>query len=86
MDITEKKIRKGAKNRHLLGIGMDNKDGHKRLTAAEDFSVIGGSEETHDKMTETLIRTFEYLARKDKTLDEISRAELSDLLSRESPE
>ena len=65
---------------------MDNKDGHKRLTAAEDFSVIGGSEETHDKMTETLIRTFEYLARKDKTLDEISRAELSDLLSRESPE
>ena len=85
MDITEK-FRKGAKNRHLLGIGMDNKDGHKRLTAAEDFSVIGGSEETHDKMTETLIRTFEYLARKDKTLDEISRVELSDLLSRESPE
>jgi len=69
-----------------MGIGMDNKDGHKRVTAAEDFSVIGGSEETHEKMTETLIKTFEYLARKDKTLDEISREELSDLLSSESPE
>ena len=62
---------------------MDNKDGHKRVTEAEDFSVVGGSEETHEKMAETLIRTFEYLARKDKTLDEISRDELTDLLSRE---
>jgi hypothetical protein len=65
---------------------MDNQDGHKRLTEAEDFSVIGGSEETHEMMSETLIKTFEYLARKDKTLDEISRAELSELFSRESPE
>ena len=65
---------------------MDNQDGHKRLTEAEDFSVIGGSEETHEMMSETLIKTFEYLARNDKTLDEISRAELSELFSRESPE
>ena len=65
---------------------MDNKDGHKRLTEAEDFSVIGGSEKTHEKMTETLIKTFEYLARKDKTLYEISRAELPELLSRKLPE
>ncbi len=65
---------------------MDNQDGHKRLTEAEDFSVIGGSEETHEMMSETLIKTFEYLARKDKTLDEISHAELSELFSKESPE
>ena len=81
-----KKIHKRRQKRYLLGIGMDNQDGHKRLTEAEDFSVIGGSEETHEMMSETLIKTFEYLARKDKTLDEISRAELSELFSRESPE
>ena len=65
---------------------MENQDGHKRLTAAVDLSVIGGSEETHKMMSETLIKTFEYLARKDKTLEEISRAELSELFSSEPPE
>ncbi|HAW97191.1 MAG TPA: hypothetical protein DCX67_01515 [Opitutae bacterium] len=80
-----KKHRKNSNNRHLLGVGLDNDDGHKRVTSSEDFSIIGGSEETHEKMTETLFKTFEYLSRKDKTIDEISREELSDLLSKQSP-
>ena len=80
-----KKHRKNSNSRHLLGVGLDNDDGHKRVTSSEDFSIIGGSEETHEKMTETLLKTFEYLSRKDKTIDEISREELSDLLSKQSP-
>ena len=51
---------------HLLGIGLDSDDGHKRITQAERFSIVGGSEETHDKMTETVIKTFETLDRKGK--------------------
>ena len=39
---------------HLFGLGLDCSDGHKRLTQAEKFSIMGGLEETHDKMTETL--------------------------------
>ena len=46
--------RRKAKPNHLLGIGLDNEDGHKRLTSAEQFTVVGGSEETHTRATETL--------------------------------
>ena len=46
---------------HLLGLGLDCTDGHKRITQADKFSILGGSEETHDHMTETLCKTFEDL-------------------------
>jgi hypothetical protein len=65
---------------HLLGVGLDNRDGHKRITQAEQFSVVGGSEETHERMTETLVKTFEELGRRGKALGEVEAAELRDLL------
>ena len=70
---------------HLLGLGLDNEDGHKRLTQAEKFSVVGGSEETHDRMTETLIKTFEDLKVKGKELEETAKDELSELIDRNTP-
>ena len=42
----------------LIGVGLDNQDGHKRLTAGEQFAIVGGSEETHGRMTETVVKTF----------------------------
>ena len=77
---------KQEKKAHLLGLGLDNEDGHKRLTRAEKFSVVGGSEETHDRMTETLIKTFEELKVKGKSLEDTEKEELSELLHRNSPE
>ena len=41
---------------HLMGLGLDCTDGHKRITQAEKFSILGGSEQTHENMTETLLR------------------------------
>lgn len=70
---------------HLLGLGLDNKDGHKRLTRADDFTIAGGSEETHSKMTETLIKTFEDLNRKGKSLETVEKKELKDLLEKNTP-
>ncbi|HSH09393.1 MAG TPA: hypothetical protein VK995_03340 [Oceanipulchritudo sp.] len=70
---------------HLLGIGLDNKDGHKRLTRAEKFSVVGGSEETHERMTETLIKTFEDLKEKGKELEETETDELAEIIQRNTP-
>jgi hypothetical protein len=70
---------------HLLGIGLDNADGHKRLTRAEKFSIVGGSEETHEKMTETLIKTFEDLKTRGKDLEEAESAELAELIDRNTP-
>lgn len=65
-----------------MGIGLDNEDGHKRLTQAEKFSIVGGSEETHEKMTETLIKTFEDLKTKGKELEETEKEELAEIINR----
>jgi hypothetical protein len=69
---------------HLLGLGLDCKDGHKRITQADKFSILGGSEETHDRMTETLLKTMEDLSIKGKALEETSQEEISDLISKNS--
>lgn len=73
------------KSAHLLGIGLDG-DGHKRVTQAEKFSLIGGTEETHELMTETVIKTFEDLKRRGKELEDASPAELSDILRKNMPD
>jgi hypothetical protein len=70
---------------HLLGIGLDNADGHKRLTRAEKFSIVGGSQETHEKMTETLIKTFEDLKTRGKDLEDAESSELAELIERNTP-
>lgn len=70
---------------HLLGVGLDNEDGHKRLTRAEQFSIVGGSEETHQRMTETLLKTTEDLKSKGKPLAEAEPRELADLLQKNTP-
>lgn len=71
--------------KHLLGIGLDNKDGHKRITRAEEFSIVGGSEETHERMTETLVKTFEDLNSRGKSLQSTEHEELRELLHKNTP-
>ena len=65
----------------MMGIGFDHKDGQKRITKGKNFLLVGGSEETHERMTETAIKVNEKLSSKGKTLDSISREEFFDLLS-----
>ena len=65
----------------MMGIGFDHKDGHKRITKGENFVLVGGSEETHERMTETAIKVNEKLSSKGKTLDSISREEFFDIVS-----
>ena len=81
-EISMKRKRKA----HLLGIGLDNEDGHKRLTRAEKFSIVGGSEETHDRMTETLIKTFEHLKTKGKELEDTKTEELAEIIQKNTPQ
>ena len=71
---------------HLIGVGLDHKDGHKRITQAERFAIVGGSQETHERMTETVVKTFETLDRKGKTLDSVDKKELSDIIKDSTPE
>ncbi len=67
-------------NAVLLGLGLDNQDGHKRITKGDDFCLVGGSEETHEKMVETTIRFHEKLDRKGKVLSDLSREEFHDMM------
>ena len=65
---------------HLLGLGLDGQDKHKRITRGEGFNLVGGSEETHERMTETVIKTSEDLGRKGRTIADAHPEELADLL------
>lgn len=69
-----------TKHNHLLGIGLDQTDSHKRITQGEGFSLVGGSAETHEKMTETVVKTVEDLQRKGRNLQIADPREIADLL------
>ena len=70
---------------HLLGVGLDNKDGHKRITTGEQFTLVGGSQETHERMTETVVKTFEDLKHRGKNLRTVEPKELGDILKKNTP-
>lgn len=63
----------------LLGLGFDNRDGHRRITRGENFRLYGGSRDTHSLMQEKAIKFNEQLKQKGKTLDEISRPEFKEI-------
>ena len=69
----------------LLGVGLDNQDGHKRITTGEQFAIVGGSAETHERATETFIKTFEELKTRGKTLEKVERQELAEILHKSAP-
>ena len=64
----------------LLGLGFDNSDGKKRITNGDNFCLVGGSEETHERMTETVIKFNEKLSRRGKDLQDLSGEEFTDMM------
>jgi hypothetical protein len=62
----------------LLGVGLDN-DGHKRLTTGPNFALVGGSQETHEQMTEKAIKINEKLKARGKQLETVTREEFDDI-------
>lgn len=74
----------------LVGIGLDS-DGHKRVTKGDNFAIMGGSEQTHEEMTEKAVKINEKLARQGKSLSTVSSEEFDDIaqsvgLKRHAPE
>lgn len=80
-----KKKKKSPARAGLLGVGLDNEDGHKRITTGEQFAIVGGSEETHGRMTETVVKTFEELKNRGKRLEHVEPQELAEILHRSTP-
>ncbi|MBI3417444.1 MAG: hypothetical protein HY043_19295 [Verrucomicrobia bacterium] len=74
----------------LLGVGLDS-DGHRRVTTGPNIALVGGTQETHEQMTETAIKINEKLTASGKQLHEVSREEFDDIansvgLRRHQPE
>jgi hypothetical protein len=66
----------------MLGLGLDGKDGHTRITKGDNFYLLGGSKNTHGQMQEIAIKFNEQLKKKQKTLDEISEKEFIDIANK----
>ena len=64
----------------LIGVGLDNQDGHNRVTQGEEFLLVGGSEETHENMQDVAIHVIESLKNKGKRLQDAEIQEVIDLL------
>ena len=62
----------------LPGVGLDS-DGHKRLTTGPNFATVGGSQETHEQMTEKALKINEKLKARGKQLKTVTREEFDDI-------
>lgn len=64
----------------IVGLGFDNDDDQERITHSKHFMLLGGSEETHERMQDTAIRFEEKLKDRGKRLQDTSINEVLDLL------
>jgi hypothetical protein len=76
----KKKVSKRKKKALLLGVGLDSKDEHLRITKGPNFRLVGGSRDTHEQMQETAIKVNEELTRRKKRLEEIGPSEFLDII------
>ena len=66
----------------LIGLGFDNQDEHKRITKGEDFLLVGGSQETHERMQDIAIHVTEALKNKGKRLQYADADEVIELMQK----
>jgi hypothetical protein len=71
--------KKHKAKKKLLGVGLDAKDEHIRITTGENFKLVGGSEETHGVMQEKAVKMNEHLKRRGKTLDTVGSEEFHEI-------
>jgi hypothetical protein len=71
----------------IIGFGLDGDDNPYRLSTGEQCLLVGGSEETHAEMLETMLRLESELDRRGRRLDEVNPTELAEIAWRiDSPE
>lgn len=71
----------------LIGLGFDGADGLQRIITGKDYLVVGGSEETHAEMLETLLRLESELESRGQGLGEVPPNELAEIAYRiDSPD
>ncbi len=73
------RVPKSEKKAMLLGIGLDNDDGHIRATRGENFHIVGGSADTHEAMQEKCVKFNEKLKGRGKQLEQLQSREFLDI-------
>lgn len=63
----------------ILGLGLDGKDKHTRITRGENFLLCGGSEKTHTQMQEKAMSINDELHKRHKKLEDVSHEEFVDI-------
>ena len=66
----------------MLGVGLDNEDGHSRVTRGEDYVLMGGSEQTHERMQDDVERFRHSLDRMGTDLQRATRDEMAEAAER----
>jgi hypothetical protein len=74
--------KKQKKQAAMLGLGLDNDDGHTRLTRGDNFVLYGGSYETHAQMQETALKINEQLDKRGQKLEDVSVQEFREILEK----
>ena len=64
----------------LLGVGFDADDGHVRITSGDKFDVVMGSNESHEYITELIMKIEEELDVQGLDLDELSPEQLGEIV------
>jgi hypothetical protein len=75
-----KRKKKSEKVVGFLGVGLNNTDGHKRVTHNGPFLLVGGSEETHERLQNISIRFNEALEKRGKMLPDTPVEEVIEIL------
>ncbi|HOW96879.1 MAG TPA: hypothetical protein P5567_06960 [Kiritimatiellia bacterium] len=65
---------------HMLGVGLDHRDEHVRITRGPNFTVLMGSEETHESLRGACMKINEKLRRRGKRIETVSAEEFFDMV------
>jgi hypothetical protein len=63
----------------ILGIGLDDGEGHTYITRGDDFVLFGGSESTHDDLRAKVEMFHHELSVRGKTLLDLTELELEEI-------
>jgi hypothetical protein len=80
--VARKSKEKTTQSLGLIGLGFDNQDEHQRITKGEDFLLVGGSQETHERMQDVAIHITESLKTKGKRLLDAGVDEVVELMQK----
>ena len=64
----------------IVGVGLDNEDGETRVTQNEDVLLVGGSEETHERLQDVSIKFNDSLKERGKRVQDAEIKEIIDLI------